>query len=127
MERWSARLAGLFGFFGVATGALGGHAVKHLLEAAPDGAQRLTWWDLGARYHLLHAVAMGVAGVVAAHSPSKAGPWAARLFAVGATLFAGSLYVMALTGSRAFAVVTPVGGVSFLAGWVALTLAAFKL
>jgi uncharacterized membrane protein YgdD (TMEM256/DUF423 family) len=52
---------------------------------------------------------------------------AAMLFLAGTLLFSGSLYALALSGIRAFAFVTPVGGVAFIAGWVMLALAALRL
>ena len=55
----------------------------------------LAWWETGARYHQLHALALlGVA----AHPAQP--PWAGWLFLAGITLFSGSLYVMTLTGAR---------------------------
>jgi len=45
---------------------------------------------------------------------------------VGILLFSGSLYVMALSGVRALGIITPLGGVAFLVGWLLLTLAAWK-
>jgi uncharacterized membrane protein YgdD (TMEM256/DUF423 family) len=47
---------------------------------------------------------------------------AAWLFLIGIVLFAGSLYVLALTGLRTFAWVTPFGGLGLIAGWAALVL-----
>jgi uncharacterized membrane protein YgdD (TMEM256/DUF423 family) len=43
--------------------------------------------------------------------------WAAWLFDIGGLVFGGSLYLMALTGTRALGAVTPIGGVLLLAGW----------
>ena len=102
------------GFTGVACGALGAHAVKAL------GAQPLQWWETGAKYHLVHALAVGL---VAALKPTRPG-LIAGLFTAGVVLFSGSLYVLALTGVKALGMVTPFGGLSFLAGWAALFLGA---
>jgi len=46
------------------------------------------------------------------------------LFVAGTALFSGSLYVLALTGDRRWGIVTPFGGLCFLAGWLALVWAA---
>lgn len=108
------RLAAALGFFGVAAGALGAHAVKAL------GPQALDWWDTGAKYHLIHALAIGL---VAALKVRRA-ELAAGLFTGGIVLFSGSLYLLALTGTRALGMVTPFGGLSFLAGWVVMGLGA---
>lgn len=110
------RWASVSGFTGVACGALGAHAVKAL------GPESLDWWNTGAKYHLIHALAIGL---VAALLPRRAGLTAA-LFGAGILLFSGSLYALALTGTRALGMVTPIGGLCFLAGWALLGLGARK-
>jgi uncharacterized membrane protein YgdD (TMEM256/DUF423 family) len=105
------RVAGVVGAAGVALGAFGAHGLRdavadpHLLEV----------WDTGSRYHLLHALALCA---VAAHPRSPR--WAGGLFLLGILLFSGSLYTMTLTGARWLGAVTPLGGVSLIAGWLAL-------
>ena len=110
LVRWAA----ITGFTGVACGALGAHAVKAF------GPESLEWWNTGAKYHLIHALAIGL---VAALLPRRAGLTAA-LFGAGVLLFSGSLYALALTGTRALGMVTPFGGLCFLAGWALLGLGA---
>ncbi|HMV68427.1 MAG TPA: DUF423 domain-containing protein [Myxococcota bacterium] len=105
-----ARTAAVTGALAVALGAFGAHGLKqvvtdpHLLEV----------WDTGARYHLLHAVVL----LVLAGRPAS--PWAPRLLLAGITLFSGSLYLMAITGARWLGAVTPLGGLCFIAGWLAI-------
>jgi len=125
MNRPLALTSAVLGFLGVALGAMGAHALKHgLLEGAADAAQRLEWWETGARYHLIHALAVGLAALWASKArAARVGGW---LFTAGVALFSGSLYAMALTGSTAFARATPLGGVSFMAGWIALAIAAAR-
>lgn len=120
MDRRLAFLTAFLGFTAVALGAMGAHAVKDLVLELPDAADRLGWWEVGARYHLIHALAVGLVAVLSAHVTSRFPNIAAGLFTVGIILFSGSLYVMALTGVRTLGMVTPFGGLSFLAGWVAL-------
>jgi uncharacterized membrane protein YgdD (TMEM256/DUF423 family) len=119
MERTALVLAGVLGFLGVALGAFGAHGLKKRLSAAPDGDQRLAWWSTGAQYHLIHALAIGLAAMRPdpMHHGSTAAPW---LFASGIALFSGSLYAMTLTGRRALGAITPLGGALFLAGWAAI-------
>lgn len=125
MERLPLILAGVLGFLGVALGAFGAHGLKNRLAGLADGEQRLAWWNTGAQYHLLHALAIGLSAV--RPSPAQAGsalaPW---LFLGGITLFSGSLYVMTLTGRRALGAVTPIGGLLMLAGWAAVALNALS-
>lgn len=124
MDRRLTLLAALLGFTGVAFGAMGAHGVKGLVETLPDAAQRLGWWETGARYHLFHALAVGLTAVLGGNVTSRF-PWYAGLaFAIGTLLFSGSLYVMALTGLKGLGAVTPFGGLTFLGGWLAFAMAA---
>jgi uncharacterized membrane protein YgdD (TMEM256/DUF423 family) len=112
------------GFSAVAFGAFGGHGLRKKLAAVEDGAKRLEWWQTGASYHLAHALAIGLAALVAGRVPSAAANAAAWAFLAGIVLFSGSLYTMALTGIRKLGAVTPLGGLALLAGWACLFAAA---
>jgi uncharacterized membrane protein YgdD (TMEM256/DUF423 family) len=128
MTRSLTLLSAVLGFTGVALGAFGAHGVKSMVEALPDGVQRLAWWETGARYHLFHALAVGLAAVLAAQVRGSSAPaYAAWCFFIGVTLFSGSLYVMTLTGVRALGAVTPLGGLFLLAGWALLARGAWLL
>ena len=126
-ERLFLVLAGVFGFLGVALGAFGAHGLKGRLEAAADGAQRLGWWQTGAQYHLIHALALVAAAYLASRSAGTAASVAGYCFAGGIVLFSGSLYVMTLTGVRVLGAVTPFGGLLMLVGWAAVVVAALKV
>lgn len=108
MTGW--RTAGIAGALAVALGAFGAHGLEERVSA-----EALAWWETGARYHLAHAVALGL---VAAHP--RPGRVAGLAFAIGILLFSGSLYAMTLTGVRWLGAVTPLGGIAFITGWVAL-------
>jgi uncharacterized membrane protein YgdD (TMEM256/DUF423 family) len=118
-------VSAVLGFLGVALGAMGAHALKHGgLLTEPDGAQRLEWWETAARYQLFHALAIGLAAVLAVKlKTARVSGW---LFTAGVVLFSGSLDAMTLTGSKAFAAATPLGGVCLMAGWVALAIAVLR-
>lgn len=121
MERTFLVLGALSAGISVAAGAFGAHALKARLSA-----DLLAVFETGARYQMFHALAILA---VALAWPRFAGPllaWAGWLFAAGTVLFSGSLYALALTGIRALGAVTPIGGVAFLAGWVALAAAALR-
>ena len=121
MDRTFLVLAGLSGAIAVGTGAFGAHGLKARLS--PD---LLAIWDTGARYHLFHALALGLAAWTAARFPGAASAAAGWLFLAGTVLFSGSLYALALTGVRGLGAVTPLGGVAFIAGWIALAWAAAR-
>ena len=105
------RVAGIAGAVGVALGAFGAHG----LENTVDDPHLVEVWRTGSRYHLIHALALGL---VAAHPgrPSLAG-W---LFLIGIIIFSGTLYGLALTGLSWLGAITPIGGLCFVAGWLAL-------
>ena len=111
-------LAAINGLFGVAAGAFGAHGLQGRLDI-----HALATFETGARYQMYHALAMAIAALAVRTSATQL---ACALFMIGIVLFSGSLYVLALTGVRAFGFVTPFGGLAFLAGWAALTWAAVQ-
>jgi len=116
--------AALLGAAGIVTGALGAHALDAALTAR--GMRQV--WETAVQFHLLHAVALvGLAGWMRglpAGAAARRAAWAARLWIIGAVLFSGSLYGIALGGPRLLGPVTPLGGLSLLAGWLCLAGAA---
>lgn len=111
-------LAALFGALGVMLGAFGAHALKARLEPA-----QLDVWSTAVEYHLIHAVALLAVALFGA-ATDRAVSWPAAGFTAGILLFSGSLYGLALGGPRWLGPVTPLGGLCFIAGWLAvLTLA----
>jgi uncharacterized membrane protein YgdD (TMEM256/DUF423 family) len=116
---------GISGFLAVAFGAFGAHGLQARLAGVVDGERRLGWWQTGAQYHLLHALAIGLVALLVARAPQAR--FAGISFAIGTLLFSGSLYVMALGGPRWLGAVTPLGGLAFLAGWGTLAYTGFTL
>jgi uncharacterized membrane protein YgdD (TMEM256/DUF423 family) len=114
--------AAINGMFAVATGAFGAHGLSGRLD--PHAMQI---FETGARYHMYHALAMGLAALAARGAAAPAAQIAALFFLIGIVLFCGSLYFLALTGFRPLGIVTPFGGIAFLAGWIALCWAAIKV
>lgn len=126
-QRLALLLASAFGFLGVALGAFGAHGLKARLAPLADGVQRLEWWNTGAHYQLIHALALGLVALLIERSSTKSLVVAAWSFCAGILLFSGSLYAMTLTGIRVLGAVTPFGGVGFLVGWAALFVTALRL
>ena len=124
MERFALLAAALFGFLAVGFGAFGAHGLKKKLAGRPE---RLEWWNTGAQYQGMHALALGLSAYVCMRSPSTAASIAPAAFIVGILLFSGSLYVMTLTGIRKLGAVTPLGGLAFLVGWASLGVASLYL
>lgn len=121
MERTFLVLGALSGAIAVAAGAFGAHALKARLS--PD---LLAVFETGARYQMFHALGLVAAAWAAARFPGGAASAAGWLFLAGTVLFSGSLYVLALSGVRWLGAVTPLGGVAFIAGWIALAWAALR-
>jgi len=105
----------LFGLSGVMIGAFGAHALKVLLTA-----DQLTIYHTGVDYQFVHALALLLLGAIAQHQTPKAWQLAATLFIAGVFIFSGSLYLLVLTDTAWLGAITPIGGMSFLAGWAAL-------
>ncbi len=106
----------------VAAGAFGTHALRAALAA-----DRFAIWQTAVTWHVAHALALIGVGLFLQRAASRAAGWAGTLFALGIVLFAGSLYVYALTGVRGVAAVTPLGGLAFLAGWLYWAAAAWNM
>ena len=98
----------------VAAGAFAAHGLRERLTP-----RALEVFETGARYHLIHAVAMVLCGVLAVRSSG----W---IFQAGIVLFSGSLYALALTDVKALGAITPFGGLAFIVGWLWLAYAAWR-
>ncbi len=117
-------LGAIAGGSGVVLGAFGAHALRdRLTESA------LATWQTAVAYQFTHALALlAVAillrlGVEAERSLGVA----AIAFVLGIALFSGSLYLLALGGPRWLGPITPLGGLAFIVGWIALAVAAFRM
>ena len=106
----------VFGFIGVALGAFGAHALKDQLSS-----EMLDAYRTGVMYHLIHAVL-----ITALSFTGDRFRYALMFFSTGVILFSFSLYLYAITGITAFAMITPLGGLSFLAGWVLVIYSGLK-
>ena len=121
MKNWIF-LSGINGAVAVLAGAFAAHALGTRLDP-----RMLSAFSTGATYHLVHALALGIAGLVARGAARPRAQIAAALFLAGILLFSGSLYALALTGIFYFAYATPLGGLAFVAGWIMLAMAALKM
>jgi uncharacterized membrane protein YgdD (TMEM256/DUF423 family) len=120
--RTSLLWAGILGATGVLAGAFGAHGLEKRIPA-----DLLEIWNTGAQYQIYHALALlGVAILLFRGTETRALRAAGVCFLMGVILFSGSLYVLALTGTRWWGAVTPFGGVGFVAGWLCLGWAGWK-
>ena len=113
-------IGALMGFVGVGLGAFGAHGLRGRLT--PD---MLAVFETGVRYQMYHALALLAVGAMMSRVDSRALVAAGWSFTVGILIFSGSLYALALSGATMLGAITPIGGLAFLAGWIALAVAVF--
>lgn len=115
-------LGSLNAFLAVALGAFGAHGLKSKVSA-----DMLMVWQTGVQYHMFHALGLILLGILIHLFPQidqlRVSGW---LLFSGIVLFSGSLYVMVLSGVRALGMVTPIGGIAFLMGWLLLAVFVFR-
>lgn len=109
------------GFLSVAAGAFGAHLLKHKLSL-----DDLNIFETAARYQMYHALALVLVGIALHFVQSKWLLGAGWLFLVGILIFSGSLYTLVFSGVRQWGMITPIGGFSFLAGWLCLFISSFR-
>jgi uncharacterized membrane protein YgdD (TMEM256/DUF423 family) len=117
MSRTFFFLGAVSGFIAVAAGAFGAHSLRDRLTP-----EYVSVFETGARYQMYHALALLAVAWMVERGGGISAQWAGWLFVIGTVLFSGSLYGLALTGTRWLGAITPLGGVAFLAGWVCLAL-----
>lgn len=126
MNKWILISGALLGASAVMTGAFGAHALETVLDERASG-----WYDTAVTYHASHALALLITGIVGLHIGSGRGRTAVLCAGVcllmGVMIFSGSLYVMAFTGITKLGMVTPIGGVFLIAGWLSLALATSRI
>ena len=113
---WILPTAGILGGLGVAIGAVGTHAL-HL------GPQAMMRFDTALEYHQWHTLALLVLAILIRLDPTvRAFKITAVLFTFGIVIFCGSLYGVAITGTRTFTNFAPVGGSMLIFGWITLAI-----
>ena len=114
----------IHGFLAVALGAFGAHALENILDEYSTGI-----WETAVQYQMFHAVALLIIGILM--SPKLLGSLkqlktAAILMNLGIVFFAGSLFILALSGIKVLGAITPIGGVLFLVSWVLIIVSVLK-
>lgn len=119
--------ASVTGASGVLLGAVGAHLLERLLvelgQSTDDIPKRLEQFDIAVRYQLFHAVALLALASLPFGSPSSR-RWTSRLFLAGTFFFSGSLYALVLSGETRLGMITPLGGLCWILGWLMLLQAA---
>lgn len=121
MHKTFFKWAALLGAIAVAAGAFGAHALRQIVPEQTVGT-----FDTGVRYQMYHVLALLFAGLRAERFPSRWIRYSGNAFIIGIILFSGSLYLLTLlkatadTGLQGLGLITPIGGVFLIAGWLLL-------
>jgi uncharacterized membrane protein YgdD (TMEM256/DUF423 family) len=122
MGRRLVIIGGLFGLLGVGMGAFGSHLLEGILKAN----DRQSVFDTAVQYQLIHALAILCVSSCIRRWPGGLTRAAGVFFIIGIVLFSGSLYILAIFNIPLAGVVTPIGGVALLLGWLCLILMAWQ-
>ncbi len=118
----------VLGALAVGLGAFGAHGLKKIAEPA-----QLQTFETAVRYQFYHVFALALAGIMAYYTSSNLVYWSGILFIVGMLLFSGSLYMLTYfgisgnTSMRWVGAITPIGGLSFIVGWLLLAFSLMKI
>ena len=114
-------LAAALGFLSVGFGAFGAHSLKNLLDEYGKSI-----WEKAVLYQMFHTLALLAVGFSQLFFRNTSFSTAGLFFLSGILLFSGSLYLLAITGTKWLGAVTPFGGVAFLLGWVSFVYTIIK-
>jgi len=115
-------IAAVSGLLAVILGAFGAHVLKGIISP-----EILETYKTGVQYQFYHTFALLAAGILMNFNQSKALKWSAYLFMIGMILFSGSLYVLAISGVKVLGIITPFGGITWIAAWILLIVHCSKL
>jgi uncharacterized membrane protein YgdD (TMEM256/DUF423 family) len=111
--RKTLAVAGALIALATALGAFGAHALKaHLSQ------DKLLVYETAVRYHFLHALGLLAIGVLLRSIDGELLRWSATLLLIGIVLFSGSLYLLTFGAPRFLGLITPIGGLALIAGWL---------
>lgn len=117
MNKKHVILSAIMGAMGVALGAFGAHGLKTILSP-----ELLETYKTGIFYHLIHSVVLLIISINTKYNLSLS----FYMLLAGIILFSFSLYVYAITGIKTFAIITPIGGVSLIVGWITIAVTILK-
>ncbi len=127
MHKFFLQVAAVLGVLAVALGAFGAHALKRVASQAV-----INIFETGVRYQFYHVFALALAGILFRDFSNKWILWAGNLFLIGIILFSGSLFILtwlkasSRQGLDWVGIITPFGGIAFIAGWVCMFIGFYK-
>ena len=123
MHKGFLRTAALLGLLAVTLGAFGAHGLKKIVPA-----EAISTFETGVRYQFYHTLALLAIAILFEKFPGKSIQYAGIFFITGIVLFSGSLYALTFlqatntVGLGGLGIITPIGGLFFIAGWLSLFL-----
>ncbi len=108
-----AKIASILMFLGVVLGAFGSHTLRNKLSP-----YAVDIYKTAVTYHSIHALGLFFLAWLSTQNHDPRLFWAGIFLTVGVILFSGSLYILSVTDIKWFGAITPLGGLSFLAGWL---------
>lgn len=115
MVKFFILISSSLAFLAVAAGAFGSHILKKMLSP-----ELLSIFETGVKYHMYHALALFLVAILIRNENARLLTTSGWLFIAGTVIFSGSLYILSISGIKWWGAITPLGGISFLAGWVCL-------
>ena len=110
-------IGALSAFIAVSAGAFGAHALKQVLDA-----DMLAVYRTAVEYQFFHSLGLLAIGALDKVNARHCHTIAAWTMLAGILVFSGSLYALSLSGIRWLGMITPIGGLGFLAAWLVLAL-----
>ena len=120
-------IAAILGAVSVALGAFAAHGLKKIVPA-----ETVTTFETGVRYQFYHTFAILFVGLLLERMPGQLLVWSGWFFLIGIALFSGSLYLLTamkatdVVGLKGIGIITPIGGLFFIAGWVLMLMGIIK-
>jgi uncharacterized membrane protein YgdD (TMEM256/DUF423 family) len=121
MHKGFLRTAAVLGLLAVVLGAFGAHGLKQIVPP-----EAISTFETGVRYQFYHALALLAVAILFEKFPARSMRYAGICFITGVVLFSGSLYALTAlqatdsVGLRSIGIITPFGGLFFIAGWFCL-------
>jgi len=122
MKRQFLPAGAFLGFVAVILGAFGSHAFKKQLTP-----EMFDIYQTATQYLMIHALLLLMIGILATVYRHCSVALSGRLILMGTLLFSGSLYLYVFTANKTIAMITPIGGVMLLAGWLALIISTWNI
>eukprot|EP01098_Paradermamoeba_levis_P008953 TRINITY_DN3697_c0_g1_i1.p1 TRINITY_DN3697_c0_g1~~TRINITY_DN3697_c0_g1_i1.p1 ORF type:complete len:143 (+),score=26.35 TRINITY_DN3697_c0_g1_i1:50-430(+) len=108
---------------GVTLGAFGAHGLKNRVK----DVGLLKTWETAAHYQFIHSFGLIFLSMApSSHSSNSLVNLTGALFSTGIVLFSGSLYLLVLTENKKLGIITPFGGLAFIAAWLAMAYKGLK-